>query len=125
MHIYDALQDLIELATPQCVIVINTACTYEDEEGQDVEYACAVTLMWYDDQLQASVTAPLCRITIPEEGKGYDLDSLVFGGTSADWDYWFNVTGLSIDEEIDLQDLMQAKLEDYAFQKDGCTIEHI
>ena len=125
MHIYDTLQDLIELTTPPCVIGINTACTYEDEEGQDVEYACDVTLMWYDDQLQASVTAPVCRIAIPEEGKGYDLDSLVFGGTSADWDYWFNVAGLSIDDEIALQDLMQAKLEAYDFQKDGCTIEHI
>ena len=125
MHIYDTLQDLIELTTPPCVIGINTACTYEDEEGQDVEYACDVTLMWYDDQLRASVTAPLCRIAIPEEGKGYDLDSLVFGGTSADWDYWFNVAGLSIDDEIALQDLMQAKLEAYDFQKDGCTIEHI
>lgn len=66
MHIYDTLQDLIELTTPPCVIGINTACTYEDEEGQDVEYACDVTLMWYDDQLRASVTAPLCRIAIPE-----------------------------------------------------------
>ena len=54
MHIYDALQDLIELTTPQCVIGINTACTYEDENGVPVEYACDVTLMWYDDQLQAS-----------------------------------------------------------------------
>lgn len=124
MHIYDTLQDLIELTTPQCVIGINTAYTYEDEEGQDVEYACDVTLTWYDDQLQASVTAPLCQIDIPEDGKGYDLDSLVFDGTSADWDYWFNVVGLSIDEEIALQDLMQAKLEAYDFQKDGCTIEH-
>lgn len=125
MHIYDTLQDLIELTPPQCVIGLNTACTYEDEEGQDVEYACDVTLMWYDDQLQASVTTPLCLIGIPEDGKGYDLDSLVFDGTSSDWDYWFSVTGLSIDEEIDLQDLMQAKLEAYDFQKDGCTIEHI
>lgn len=33
MHIYDTLQDLIELTTPPCVIGINTACTYEDEEG--------------------------------------------------------------------------------------------
>ena len=32
MDIYEALQDLIELTTPQCVIGINTAYTYEDEE---------------------------------------------------------------------------------------------
>lgn len=125
MHIYDTLQDLIELTTPPCVIGINTACTYEDEEGQDVEYACDVTLMWYDDQLRASVTAPLCRIAIPEEGKGYDLDSLVFGGRTADWDYWFNVTDLSNDEEDELKALMEAKLAAYDLKQNGCTIEHI
>lgn len=122
MHIYAALQDLIELTTPQCVIGINTACTYDDEEGQDVEYACDVTLMWYDDQLQASVTAPLCRIAIPEEGKGYDLDSLVFGGTSADWDCRFNVTGLSNDEEDELKALMESKLADYDLKADNVNI---
>lgn len=125
MHIYDALQDLIELTTPQCVIAVNTASQYEDENGVPVEYACEITLCWEDQYYQMAVTAPLCLISIPEDGKGYDLDSLVFGGTSADWDYWFNVTDLSNDEEDDLKVLMQAKLEAYDFQKDGCTIEHI
>jgi hypothetical protein len=126
MDIYEALQDLIELTTPQCVIGIDTAYTYADDEGQDVEYGCDVTLTWYDDQLQASVTAPLCRIGIPEEGKGYDISTLYWGGTSADWDYYINVAGLSEDEEIALQDLMDDKMAWYDPKQSGyeLNIEH-
>lgn len=125
MYIYETLQDLIELTTPKCVIGVNTACTYEDDEGQDVEYACDVTLIWHDDQLQASVTAPLCQIGIPEDGKGYNIDTLYWGGTTSDWDYYINVAGLPEDEEIALQDLMEDKLAWYDLKQNDYTIEHI
>lgn len=126
MKTIEKLIDLVENTEPECVVTVNTSYTYEDDEGQEVEYACDVTLTWYDDQLQASVTAPLCRIGIPEEGKGYNIDTLYWGGTSSDWDYYINVAGLSEDEEIALQDLMEDKMAWYDPKQSGydLSVEH-
>lgn len=126
METIEKLVDLLETQEPECVIGINTAYTYEDDEGQDVEYACDVALIWDNGQLQATVIAPLCRIGIPEEGKGYNIDTLYWGGTSSDWDYYINVAGLSEDEEIALQDLMEDKMAWYDPKQSGytITIEH-
>lgn len=87
--------------------------------GQDVEYACDVTLYWGNRDYQLTVTAPLCRIGIPEDGKGYNIDTLYWGGTSADWDYYINVAGLSEDEEIALYDMMEDKMACYDPKQSG------
>lgn len=52
-----------------------------------------------------------------------DIRTLYWGGTSADWDCWFNVAGLSNDEEEALKDLMQDKMAWYDPLKDDYTIE--
>lgn len=126
MDTIEKLVDLLETQEPECVIGVNTACTYEDDEGQDVEYACDVTLYWGNRDCQMTVTTPLCRIGIPEEGKGYNIDTLYWGGTSADWDYYINVAGLSEDEEIALYDMMDDKMAWYDPKQSGytITIEH-
>lgn len=122
MDTIEKLIDLLETQEPECVVTVNTAYTYEDDEGQDVEYACDVTLYWGDRDYQLSVTAPLCRIGIPEEGKGYDISTLYWGGTSADWDYYINVAGLSEDEETAVKDLMEDKMAWYDPKALGYTI---
>ena len=118
------LIDLVQNTKPKCTIAVNTASGYEDETGVPVEHGCEVSLTWYDGDYQLTVTAPICTINIPKDGKGYDIDTLCFGGTPADWDYWFNVAGLSTDEEIALQDLMESKLLGYDFKQHGYVIEH-
>lgn len=123
MKTIEKLIDLVENTKPECVVTVDTGYTYEDDEGQDVEYACDVTLFWYNQDYQLSVTAPLCRIGIPEDGKGYDISTLYWGGTSADWDYYINVAGLSEDEEIALHDMMEDKMAWYDPLKDGYTID--
>ena len=123
MDTIEKLVDLLETQEPECVVTVNTGYTYEDDEGQDVEYACDVTLYWGNRDYQLTVTAPLCRIGIPEEGKGYDISTLYWGGTSADWDYYINVAGLSEDEEIALHDMMEDKMGWYDPLKDGYTID--
>lgn len=123
MKTIEKLIDLVENTKPECVVTVDTGYTYEDDEGQDVEYACDVTLFWYNQDCQLSVTAPLCRIGIPEDGKGYDISTLYWGGTSADWDYYINVAGLSEDEEIALHDMMEDKMAWYDPLKDGYTID--
>lgn len=125
METINLLIDLVENTEPKCTIGINTASEYEDETGAPVEYGCEVSLTWYDMDYQLTVTAPYCTINIPKDDKGYDIDTLCFGGTPADWDYWFNVAGLSTDEEIALQDLMETKLLGYDFKQQGYAIEHI
>lgn len=94
MDTIEKLVDLLETQEPECVVTVNTGYTYEDDEGQDVEYACDVTLYW--------------------------------GGTSADWDYYINVAGLSEDEEIALYDMMEDKMSWYDPKQSGytITIEH-
>lgn len=126
MEIIERLIDLVENTEPGCVVAVNTGYTYEDDEGQDVEYACDVTLYWGNRDYQMTVTAPLCRIGIPDEGKGYNIDTLYWGGTSADWDYYINVAGLSEDEEIALYDMMEDKMAWYDPKQSGytITIEH-
>jgi hypothetical protein len=126
MDTIEKLVDLLETQEPECVVAVNTAHTYEDDEGQDVEYACDVTLYWGNREYQMCVTAPLCRIGIPEEGKVYDISTLYWGGTSADWDYYINVAGLSEDEEIALHDMMDDKMAWYDPKQSGytITIEH-
>ena len=124
METIDLLIDLVENTEPQCTISVNTASEYEDETGVPVENGCEVSLTWYDGDYQLTVTAPICTINIPKDGKGYDIDTLCFGGTSIDWDYWFNVAGLSTDEEIALQALMEVKLLGYDFKQHGYVIEH-
>lgn len=126
MDTIEKLVDLLETQEPECVVAVNTGYTYEDDEGQDVEYACDVTLYWGNRDYQLTVTAPLCRIGIPEEGKGYDISTLYWGGTSADWDYYINVAGLSEDEEIALHDMMEDKMAWYDPKQSGytITIEH-
>ena len=79
MEIIERLIDLVENTKPKCVVVVNIGYTYEDDEGQDVEYACDVTLYWGNRDYQMTVTAPLCRIGIPDEGKGYNIDTLYWG----------------------------------------------
>ena len=124
LEIIERLIDLVENTEPECVIGINTAFTYEDDEGQDVEYACDVTLYWGNRDCQMTVTAPLCRIGIPEDGKGYNIDTLYWGGTSADWDYYINVDDLS--EEESLKAKMEDKMAWYDPKQSGytITIEH-
>ena len=124
MEIIDRLIDLVENTEPECFIGINSSSEYEDEEGSPIENACEVTLIWRDRDYQFDITAPLCRIGIPEEGKPYGLDTLVFGGTSADWEYWFNVAGLSYEEEDVLKEMMADKMAKYNPAIDGCVIEH-
>jgi len=126
MKTIEKLIDLLETQEPECVVAVNTDYTYEDDEGQDVEYACDVTLYWGNRDYQMAVTAPLCRIGIPEEGKGYNIDTLYWGGTSADWDYYINVAGLSEEDEVMLQDLMEDKMACYDPKQSGytITIEH-
>lgn len=124
MEIIERLIDLVGNTEPQCTICVNTASEYEDETGVPVENGCEVSLTWYDEDYQIIVTAPICTINIPKDGKGYDLDTLCFGGTPADWDYWFNVAGLSTDEEIALQDLMESMLLGYDIKQHGYVIEH-
>ena len=114
MKTIEKLVDLLETQEPECVIGVNTACTYEDDEGQDVEYACDVTLYWGNRDYQMTVTAPLCRIGIPEDGKGYNIDTLYWGGTTADCEYYINVAGLSEDEEIALLGMPQLRLRYHA-----------
>lgn len=123
MDIIEKLVDLLETQDPECLIGINTAYTYEDDEEQDVEYACDVTLYWGNRDYQLSVTAPLCRIGIPEEGKGYDISTLYWGGTSSDWDYYINVDDLSDEEEEALKAMMEDKMAWYDPLKDGYTID--
>lgn len=123
MKTIEKLIDLLETQEPECVVAVNTGFPYEDDEGQDVEYACAVTLYWGNRDYQMAVTAPLCWIGIPEDGKDYDISTLYWGGTSADWDYYINVAGLSEDEEIALQDLMEDKMAWYDPLKDGYIID--
>lgn len=99
--------------------------TQEEELALDAlmcNRACDVTLCWYDRDYQMTITAPLCRIGIPEEGKGYDIRTLYWGGTSSDWDYYISVADLSIDEEIALQDLMDDKMAWYDPLKGGYTL---
>ena len=122
MEIFDRLYDLVENTEPECVVTVNTGYIYEDDEGQEVEYACDVTLCWYDRDYQMTITAPLCRVGIPEEGKGYDIRTLYWGGTSSDWDYYISVADLSIDEEAALQDLMDDKMAWYDPLKGGYTL---
>lgn len=47
MKTIEKLIDLVENTKPECVVTVDTGYTYEDDEGQDVEYACDVTLFWY------------------------------------------------------------------------------
>lgn len=124
MEIIERLINLVENTEPECVVTVNTGYTYEDDEGQDVEYACDVTLFWETRGCQMSVTAPLCRIGIPEEGKAYNIDTLYWGGTSADWDYYIDVDGLSEDEEEALKAKMEDKMAWYDPKQSGYTIEH-
>ena len=126
MQTIDLLIDLIENTRPKCTISVNTASEYEDETGVPVEHGCEVSLTWYDGDYQLTVTAPLCQIGIPEDGKGYNIDTLYWGGTSYDWDYYINVAGLSEAEEIALQDLMDDKLAWYDPKRSGyeLNIEH-
>lgn len=126
MEIIDLLIDLVQNTKPKCTIAVNTASEYEDETGVPVENGCEVSLSWYDMDYQLTVTAPLCRIGIPEDGKGYNIDTLYWGGTSSDWDYYINVAGLSEDEEIALQDLMDDKMAWYDPKRSGyeLNIEH-
>lgn len=123
MKTIEKLIDLLETQEPECVVAVNTGFPYEDDDGQDVEYACAVTLYWGNRDYQMAVTAPLCWIGIPEDGKGYDISTLYWGGTSADWDYYINVAGLSEDEEIALYDMMEDKMTWYDPLTDGYTID--
>lgn len=46
MDTIEKLVDLLETQEPECVVTVNTGYTYEDDEGQGVEYACDVTLYW-------------------------------------------------------------------------------
>lgn len=126
METIDLLIDLVQNTKPKCTIAVNTASEYEDETGVPVENGCEVSLSWYDMDYQLTVTAPLCRIGIPEDGKGYNIDTLYWGGTSSDWDYYINVAGLSEDEEIALQDLMEDKMAWYDPKRSGyeLNIEH-
>lgn len=126
METIDLLIDLVQNTKPKCTIAVNTASEYEDETGVPVENGCEVSLSWYDMYYQLTVTAPLCRIGIPEDGKGYNIDTLYWGGTSSDWDYYINVAGLSEDEEIALQDLMEDKMAWYDPKRSGyeLNIEH-
>ena len=126
METVDLLIDLVQNTKPKCTIAVNTASEYEDETGVPVENGCEVSLSWYDMDYQLTVTAPLCRIGIPEDGKGYNIDTLYWGGTSSDWDYYINVAGLSEDEEIALQDLMDDKMAWYDPKRSGyeLNIEH-
>lgn len=125
METIDLLIDLVKNTKPKCTIAVNTASEYEDETGVPVENGCEVSLSWYDMDYQLTVTAPLCRIGIPEDGKGYNIDTLYWGGTSSDWDYYISVAGLSEDEEIALQDLMEDKMAWYDPKQNDYTIEHI
>lgn len=126
MDTIEKLTDLVENTKPECVVTVNTGYTYEDDEGQDVEYACDVTLYWGNRDYQMTATATLCRIGIPEDGKGYDISTLYWCGTYADWDYYINVAGLSEDEEIALYDMMEDKMAWYDPKQSGytITIEH-
>lgn len=126
METIDLLINLVQNTKPKCTIAVNTASEYEDETGAPVEHGCEVSLTWYDMAYQLTVTAPLCRIGIPEDGKGYNIDTLYWGGTSSDWDYYINVAGLSEDEEIALQDLMDDKMAWYDPKRSGyeLNIEH-
>lgn len=123
---FNQLKTLIQETKPKCTIAVNTALEYEDETGVPVENGCEVSLSWYDMDYQLTVTAPLCRIGIPEDGKGYNIDTLYWDGTSSDWDYYISVAGLSEDEEIALQDLMEDKLAWYDPKRSGyeLNIEH-
>lgn len=122
MAIIERLIDLVENTEPECFVNINTGYTYENEEGEPVANACEVSLLWYDQDYQLDVTAPLCSIRIPEDGKGYDIKTIDFGGTAVDWDYWFNVAGLTLDEEAALKALMEEKFCNYDIKADDVTI---
>ena len=122
MAIIERLIDLVENTEPECFVDINTGYTYENEEGEPVANGCEVSLLWYGQDYQLDITAPLCSIDIPEDGKGYNIDTLYWGGTSSDWDYYINVDGLSEDEEEALKAKMEDKMAWYAPKQGGYTI---
>lgn len=65
------------------------------------------------------------EIQIETQDKWYNLADFDSYEELEDLGEILSVDGLPEHELLELRDLMQAKLEAYAFQKDGCTIEHI
>lgn len=124
MEIIDRLIDLVETTEPTCIVGVNTSVAYEDEEGKPEAFACDVALQWYADGLQCELSTAFCSINIPEEGKGYDPETIYVDGTDNGWEYWINVAGLSEDDEEELVSLMKDKFYQYNLTQDGCVIEH-
>jgi hypothetical protein len=121
METFNLLMDMVETTRPKCIIGIDTEVYFKDEDGVIESYGCELTLCWSNQDGEVSITAPYCTISPPYDNH-YDIETLMIAGTSADWDSYIGVAGLSIDEEIALQDLMESKLADYDLNADNVTI---
>lgn len=97
---------------------------YEDEDGKPEAFACDVALQWYDDGLQCEISTGFCSINIPEDGRGYDPETIYMDGTDNGWEYWINVAGLSEEDEEELVSLMKDKFYQYNLTQAGCVVEH-
>jgi len=125
MENIEKLIDLVENTAPKCTLGIDTEVYFKDDDGVIDSYACQLELCWYNQSCEVAITAPYCTISPPYDNR-YDIETVVIDGTSADWEYWFSVTGLSSEEEDELKDLMESRLCTYDLKSDNVAvnIEH-
>lgn len=123
MKTIERLIDLVEKHHPKCTLGIDPELYFKDEAGVIEAYGCELTLCWYDQEYEVSVTAPYCTICPPYKNR-YDLETLELGGTPLDCQYYINIDTLTPAEEGLLEEVMKTKLYCYDVATSGCTIEH-
>jgi hypothetical protein len=124
MKTIEKLIDLVENTKPKCTLGIDTEVYFKDEDGVIESYGCELTLCWFNQDYEVSITAPYCTISPPYK-RTYDLETFEFGSTPLDCACYTNGQHLSPDEEELIETVMRDRLYRYVPTQDGCVIEHI
>ena len=124
MNTKDRLIDSVENTEPKRIVAVDTNAYRLDADGDIDVYICELTLRWYDQEYELSVTAPYCTLCPAYKG-GYDIETLTVKGTSDDWEYQLSMDNVSADDEEAIKALMEEKMCWYAFHRGDYTIEHI
>ena len=124
MNTKDRLMDLVKNTEPKRTIAVDTNAYRLDADGNIDVYICELTLSWYDQEYEVSVTAPYCTIC-PAYKSGYDIETLTVNGTSDGWEYQLSIDNVSADDEEAIKTLMEERMCWYAFHRGDYTIKRI
>nr|DAY21699.1 MAG TPA: hypothetical protein [Caudoviricetes sp.] len=122
MTTFNQFAEMVRNVSPVCLVYIDPDVYFKD--GGIERRGCAVTLTWYKENCEMSITSPFSVINPPMSGRKYNIESLELDDSPEDLDYYFRDDEMSLEEEKVLQAMMREALINYDFLNNGYTIEH-